>query len=361
MRQAVGPRGVSSACRAPDRQAGRGRLAVIVLAALTLGACAEVQFLSQATKVIGVGSGTSAPNDPNAADNGERYKVGNAYQIKGVWYYPAEDSGYVEEGIASWYGPNFHGKLTANGAIFDMYKVSAAHRTLPMPSMVRVTNLENGRSLKVKVNDRGPFARNRIIDLSMRAAELLGFQRQGTALVRVEVLAQESQRLAALMKNGGSRSGRQIAAVPDEPPPPEAAPAPDVDSETLAPPPGVEVAEAPSVDFQVANRGKPISPDQIERQPVKTPESDKDVTVVSVPPNPDIFIQAGAFAEHVNAVRAQALLRSVGPVVVEQINRSSTPLFRVRVGPVANTERADQLLTSIQNAGFEDAQIVVNR
>ncbi len=104
------------------------------------------------------------------------YKVGQPYQIDGTWYYPAEDWTYDETGIASWYGEQFHGKYTANGEIFDLNALTAAHRTLPMPSVVQVTNLDNGRSIELRVNDRGPYARGRIIDLSRRAAQLLGFE-----------------------------------------------------------------------------------------------------------------------------------------------------------------------------------------
>ena len=123
---------------------------------------------------------------PTPSGKGGIYKVGNPYVINGVTYVPREDPNYSETGIASWYGPQFHGARTANGEIFDMELVSAAHRTLPMPSLVRVTNLENGRSMVVRLNDRGPYARGRIIDMSKRAAELLGFHGAGTAKVRVE-------------------------------------------------------------------------------------------------------------------------------------------------------------------------------
>ncbi len=120
------------------------------------------------------------------------YKVGEPYRIKGMWYCPYENYGYRETGMASWYGVGFHGKKTANGEMFDMNTLSAAHRTLPMPSIVVVTNLTNGRVLTVQVNDRGPFVNDRIIDLSRRAAQLLGFEGQGTTWVRVEILAEES-------------------------------------------------------------------------------------------------------------------------------------------------------------------------
>jgi len=115
-------------------------------------------------------------------------KIGRPYQIAGIWYYPRADENYDETGHASWYGPNFHGKPTATGERFDMNAITAAHRTLPLPSRVRVTNLENGRVLVVRINDRGPFVRGRIIDLSRRAAQLLGFARDGTARVRVQLV-----------------------------------------------------------------------------------------------------------------------------------------------------------------------------
>lgn len=120
------------------------------------------------------------------AKGGGRYHVGKPYKIRGKLYRPEEDADYVARGIASWYGPNFHGRSTANGEIFDQYALSAAHPTMPLPSYARVTNLNNGRSVMVRVNDRGPFAHGRIIDLSARAAEILGYRKVGVANVKVE-------------------------------------------------------------------------------------------------------------------------------------------------------------------------------
>src|SRR3546814_7440441 len=111
--------------------------------------------------------------------------VGNPYQVLGQWYYPKDDRDYDQTGIASWYGPKFHGLSTANGETYDMDRVSAAHKTLPLPSYVEVTNLENGRRIIARVNDRGPFVGDRVIDLSRRSAELLDVVRKGTAKVRV--------------------------------------------------------------------------------------------------------------------------------------------------------------------------------
>jgi rare lipoprotein A len=117
---------------------------------------------------------------------GGAYHVGRPYSVNGQTYYPSENPGYRAEGIASWYGPDFHGRLTANGEVFDMHGISAAHPTLPIPSYARVTNLENGRSIIVRINDRGPYARNRIIDVSIGAANALRFYGDGVARVRVE-------------------------------------------------------------------------------------------------------------------------------------------------------------------------------
>ena len=118
--------------------------------------------------------------------SGGQYKVGEPYQIENKIFYPKESFDYLESGVASWYGPNFHGKKTANGEIFNMNLLTAAHKTLQLPSLVKVTNIENNRSVVLRVNDRGPFVKNRIIDVSKKAASILGFQKNGTANVIVK-------------------------------------------------------------------------------------------------------------------------------------------------------------------------------
>lgn len=117
---------------------------------------------------------------------GGRYVVGKKYKIAGKWYYPKTDPNYKKSGLASWYGPTFHGRKTANGEIFDRYALTAAHTTMPLPSYARVTNLDNGRSMIVRVNDRGPFHGNRIIDLSERVATMLDTKSKGVGKVKVE-------------------------------------------------------------------------------------------------------------------------------------------------------------------------------
>jgi rare lipoprotein A (peptidoglycan hydrolase) len=128
------------------------------------------------------------------------YKIGNPYKISGLSYYPQKYNQFQEVGVASWYGPYFHGKETANGEIYDSRAMTAAHRTLPMPSIVRVTNLNNGKSVIVRINDRGPFAKSRIIDVSERAAEILGFKDYGTADVKIELLRDHTDEMLEKLK-----------------------------------------------------------------------------------------------------------------------------------------------------------------
>src|SRR5436309_3859855 len=175
------------------------------------------------------------------------YKVGSAYQINGKWYYPKVDYGYDETGLASWYGEAFDGKATANGEVFHLNELSAAHKTLPLPSVVEVTNLRNGRSLRLRVNDRGPYVDGRIIDVSRRASQLLGFETSGTTPARVRVLKDESIQVAQAAMRG--ETGRVLLAeaahsVPIEPrPAPRAAPA-----VAASPPPVVVAASTPIPD-----------------------------------------------------------------------------------------------------------------
>lgn len=306
---------------------------VVALAAiLTLGGCAELDFLSQTAK-----------NVNQEPPHGGGYKVGNPYQIDGVWYYPAVDYNYVETGIASWYGPNFHGKFTANGERYDQNALTAAHRTLPMPSIVRVTNLENGRSVKLTVNDRGPYAKGRIIDVSRRSAQLLGFDGKGTARVRVEIVADESRALAATLTG---KTDPNIVA--DKPP---AAPRGAVASADLAPPPGVKAAP-PTAAAAPPKRSHPVA-----SAPPRAPEP----VVETVPVKPtSIYVQAGAFARYDNANRMKARLQSLGPTRVTQVNLGDRPLFRVRVGPIQSVDDADKVLDRVMKAGYPEARIIVD-
>ncbi|WP_087001446.1 septal ring lytic transglycosylase RlpA family protein [Rhizobium sullae] len=137
-------------------------------------------------KEYGVKASPRVASGANIPKGGGRYIVGNPYEVKGKWYYPKEDFAYSKVGVASWYGSAFHGRLTANGEVYDQMHLSAAHPTFPLPSYARVTNLENGSSVVVRVNDRGPYHEGRIIDLSNKTATMLDLQHSGTGKVRVQ-------------------------------------------------------------------------------------------------------------------------------------------------------------------------------
>src|SRR4030081_2439001 len=186
------------------------RSAAAVATCLILANCASSdKFASRVDPKYGVSSSPRvvALGDP-VPKGGGTYRVGKPYTVAGRVYIPEEDPDYREEGMASWYGDDFHGRLTANGEVFDMASLTAAHPTLPMPCYARVTNLSNGKSLIVRVNDRGPYHGNRLIDVSNRAAELLEFKGNGVARVRVEYVARaplegsDDRQLMATLRTG---------------------------------------------------------------------------------------------------------------------------------------------------------------
>jgi len=184
-------------------------------------------------------SSTPKPTARNPDDGRGSYRIGKPYVIDGTTYYPAEDMSYSETGIASWYGPGFHGRSTANGESYDQEQISAAHKTLPLPTIVRVTNLDNGKSVVARVNDRGPFVPGRIIDMSKGGARELGLDLTGVARVKVEVMRRESELVKQIAMNGGTRAD-QMAALNN----PNAAPPPVLDSSPVN---GPMVASAPPV------------------------------------------------------------------------------------------------------------------
>jgi rare lipoprotein A len=186
------------------------RGAAAVAACLVLANCASSgKFASRVDPKYGVSSSPRvvAFGEP-VPKGGGTYRIGKPYTVAGRVYVPEEDPSYREEGLASWYGDDFHGRLTANGEVFDMASLTAAHPTLPMPCYARVTNLSNGKSLVVRVNDRGPYHGNRLIDVSNKAAELLEFKGNGVAHVRVEYVGRaplegsDDRQLVATLRTG---------------------------------------------------------------------------------------------------------------------------------------------------------------
>ncbi|WP_337266703.1 septal ring lytic transglycosylase RlpA family protein [Oryzifoliimicrobium ureilyticus] len=194
---------------------------------VTLAACGTTKVVETrpkhgkeyfSEKEYGVKASPRVANGNNIPKGGGRYLVGNPYQVRGKWYYPKEDFSYNKTGIASWYGSAFHGRLTANGEVYDQLHLSAAHPTLPLPSYARVTNLENGSSVIVRVNDRGPYHEGRIIDLSNKTADLLDMQHSGTGRVRVQYVGRaqmDGHDMPFLMASYVPKGSRVPGVVPD--------------------------------------------------------------------------------------------------------------------------------------------------
>lgn len=355
----------------------------MVTVILSMTGCTQTRYLAHLYKNV-------TPDNKSVG----KYKVGNAYQIKGRWYYPKEEFRKVETGIASWYGPNFDGKPTANGETYDQYALTAAHRTLQMPSVVRVTNLENGRSLILRVNDRGPFARGRILDVSKRGAELLGFKKQGVAKIRLEVLEKESRYAANLAKQGRSTTGIEIALNKGQPLPgltsgtqvasasSSANNASQVSKQRARAYTGQPVimasargpASTPSVipsSKDTAKRDiKPVSvqrerlspdlrrSDKANNAPTSLEESEKMVRHTT-PVSSELYVQAGAFSNYGNAARLRTSLARLGQSKISEIQVKGRKFYRVRIGPVESVTRADTILEALASKGNEEAMIVV--
>jgi rare lipoprotein A len=268
------------------------------------------------------------------------YKIGNPYQIGDTWYYPREQPDYDETGIASWYGPTFYGHRTANGEMYDGTLMTAAHRTLPMPVNVRVTNLDNGKSVVVRVNDRGPYAKGRIIDLSEAAARALDVIRTGTAKVRVTYLGRSDS-------SSPYTPPEIVAAVP-------AAPTTKVDTSALNVIPGATV----DPPVKVAELPQPVAlPTQ---PPLPNTQPTGQVTKVPVPASTHLYVQLGAFSTYANADRLKNRI-GVLSVFISAIQRGGQKLYRVRSGPYDDVASADAALARITGLGNNDAQIVVDQ
>lgn len=266
---------------------------------------------------------TDSPYSQAAAIKGQGgvYKVGNPYKIFGTTYYPEENYSYSEVGIASWYGADFHNKRTANGEKYDMNTLTAAHRTLPLPSIVKVTNLENGRSLVLRVNDRGPYAKNRIIDISKRGAQLLGYQVQGTAKVRVEVLEKESKALKAALL------GEKVE---------------DCNYKTSA--------------NKIVSQTVPAAVD--EKTLVIYNANTADASTTSHAADGRYYVQAGAFSQQTSANNLKNRLSGFGKTNVITADVSGKRFYRVRIGPFSFKEEAEVALAKVRNSGIENAGVV---
>jgi len=344
----------------------------------------------------------SRAEGPQSAPPGQGvYKVGAPYQVNGIWYVPKEQPDYDQTGVASWYGDEFHEKATANGEVFDMNAVTGAHTTLPLPSMVEVTNLDNGKKLYVRVNDRGPFVGDRIIDLSHEAARELGYDRQGLARVRVKYVGPaplvgpaagyrvaSNKPLPTRLPAGAAATGAAMAATT----PRDASSAP---TSAIGAPVQLAAAAAPAVPKTVASATAvssqalpPLTGSAISSAPIGVaPGAKTTVTQFATPEPGDVApptvtasipaatagapnltaslpikgalrIQAGAYSSQANAQRAVSQLASVGPATIEPMQREGGTLYRVVMPAPADEAEAYAVRDKVAGIGFADARVL---
>ncbi len=350
-----------------------------------VAACASNDTLPPAPSSIAGTSGQPSGTNPYGEANPHR-KVGNPYKVAGIWYYPEVDEDYDAQGVASWYGPKFHGRKTANGEIFDMNRLTAAHPTLPLPSIVRVTNLENGKSLNLRLNDRGPFAHGRVIDLSRAAAEELGYRHDGLARVRVEYLGEASLddailalgepeafhngRLARVTHAASAQANPQydtvrtrIATGPEITVTKPLASEADLDS-ALIQDAKIAVAKAEQMVVETAIPAEnladvsTIDPPVATKRPVCV-QNTKSVMEADNPSAGRFVVQVASFSARSNADKAIALFEDNQPVRSQRAAKTGGGwLYRVRLGPFATRQEAETALDDAKSEGFTDARIV---
>ena len=296
---------------------------LLLTSALTLTACSSNSLFDSWNNEDET---TAAMNLPG----GSIYKVEKPYEVNGVWYFPAENYSYSEKGLASWYMPaSGQTAKTANGEEYIATEMTARHKTLPLPSIVRITNLENNKSIVARVNDRGPMVNNRLIDVSQKAAQELGFPVTGTTQVLVEVLPKESQEvrdalLAADRVYMEPGANRDLAIVPPMPLP---------ESE------------------------ENLTPIYMEKEPAYV----EPVEVVEKPAKPvvvgGVYIQLGAFGNPANAAKAERAASLMTQVTTTSQTKGGRVLSVVKAGPYASREAAAKDLQRLKNLGYTDAFI----
>ncbi|MDP9137370.1 MAG: septal ring lytic transglycosylase RlpA family protein [Pseudomonadota bacterium] len=307
----------------PETLRSIAALATIVLLAASLVYLSACSTKSKRDPFAGIGSPMYKGEGPLPKGGGRR-EIGIPYEVAELWFYPKEDPSYDKTGVASWYGKQFHRRMTSNGEWFDMEYLSAAHTTLPLPSYAKVTNLGNRHEIVVRINDRGPFVDDRIIDLSRKSADALGFRKQGTTAVRVQYIG------PAPLNDQGSH----LAAM------------------------NRELKRGTPVDQLIAAAGEGM------------PEEPTQVSLVAAAPQPQwveasalkvadagYFIQVGAFSNFGNAERARTNLADLGTVQVTPVSSGVKTLYRVTLGPLA-VSSAEDALSQVQAQGHHDARLL---
>lgn len=306
-----------------------------------------------------------------------RFKIGSPYSAEGVQYTPKIMPAYKEEGLASWYGDDFHSKLTANGELFDKTRMTGAHKTLPLPSIVDVTNLENGKKVKIRINDRGPFVKGRIVDVSEKAAKELGFFGQGSAKVMVELdreasikaldsipvsreirelivnqYASQSSKESAevvkptLQKSEGSTSSPEEIQQPAQPA--------QVTSTTITNTPSSQ----PSQPLAAEQNQKPKSLRIAEALGKTTATVTQPATTQTPAATPgERFVQIGSFKNKTEAESVVAKLTDFSNSRIEEAVVNGQTYYRVKIGGYVSGTETESALASLKAKGFKDAFI----
>ena len=316
-------------------------LSILLLAGASLAACATPH--PRLSNRLPRSPMAQAPSGAGGA-----YKVGEPYQVAGVWYVPHEQPDYDVRGTASWYGDEFNQKPTANGEIFDMGAISGAHTTLPLPSMVEVTNLDNGRKLMVRVNDRGPFVGGRVIDVSHAAARELGFDQQGLARVRVRYVGPATTPDASL---------RYAANTPPAPIPVTRSAPTYASPSTRSPAQTYASAPASAAPGQTSSASQP--PVAVSSSALPPAAAPAQLAAVVPQAQAALYrIQAGAFSDPANAQRVASQLASAGQALIEPVQRNGATLYRVMLPGPADEGQAFALRDRVAQLGFADARVI---
>lgn len=330
-------------------------------------------------------------------------KLGQSYTVGGKTYVPKYQPEYDETGMASWYGPGFHGGKTANGESFSTHQYTAAHTTLPLPSIVKVTYLKTGRSAYARINDRGPFAHGRIIDLSKAVAEDIGMLRDGVGKVRVQYMPEETERFVELMGNGRNPQSIDLASevighapsysqatsisapndaimVTDTLPAPAASPTVWQQVNPIASAQAAEIIAAPTptgsvpaptsaplpaqnVQASISPAGQPMAsitpvdlpaelPPPGQTAPVKT------TAASAAPVAGATYVQVGAFSNRLNAEKLQQRVADIATTEIATAQVNGSEIYRVRMGPFVSDDAALEVMERAQSMGLNDAKLV---
>jgi len=296
---------------------------VIFLLLITQGACSLHKSATVTPPVAKIPPRELPPNAVPRVEPRSKYGNPSSYVVFGRRYYVlASSQGFIERGIASWYGKKFHGQRTSSGEAYDMYAMTAAHTQLPLPTYVQVTNLKNSKQVVVRVNDRGPFHQNRVIDLSYAAATKLGIIKDGTGVVELQALDPLNHRRAETSASSPLAENDDAIVAPD----------------TLS---KVQVA---------SNEVRKTQDERIQEQAI--------ITYVE---GPQMFVQVGAFGERENADQLLNQLSGLdlGAITISSVVKDAKQVHRVRIGPLSAVESIDATVVKLNDLGMKDHRVVV--